>query len=302
MVVFQHIDRVGNAEGNIRLELVLVLVGAVTSLSLQMPVDRLGQGCLTNGLADIVGDAVLIEELLLLKFSVLGLHQKGKADAGIDHRLAVKHVTEKVVGDIDVGKDLKIGSPMHHGTRALFLGGEGSLLQFSHDLALLEGDGALGGAVVGFDHHKFRAVLCRAGAKTVQTQRIFVGRVAAVVFVFTAGVKLAVDQIPVPAPLTFVPAKGNTASVVIHHNALIGVDGDLNFVAVSFLCLVHRVGKDLKKGVLTALQAVGAENNRRALAHAVGALEGFDALIVILLLLGAFRRHVSSLSSSLPLL
>ena len=43
--------------------------------------------------------------------------------------------------------------------------------------------------------------------------------------------------------------------------------------------------------MLTALQAVRAENNGGAFAHTVGALEGFDALIVVLLLLGAFCSH-----------
>lgn len=45
---------------------------------------------------------------------------------------------------------------------------------------------------------------------------------------------------------------------------------------------VDGVRKDLKDGVLAAVQPVRAEDDARALAHAVRALEGRDALVAVI--------------------
>ena len=189
---------------------------------------------------------------------------------------------------------------MHHGARALFLGREGTLLQLAVHVTLLEGDAALDLAVVGLYGHKLRAALGRAGTKTVKTQGILVGA-ALVVVVFTACVKLAVDQIPVPASLGLVPAKRNAASAVVHLDALVEEDLDADLRAVTLSRLVHRVGKDLKKGMLAALKAVRAEDDRRALAYAIRAFQGLYALIVVFLLNVFLACHVEEklLSSAL---
>ena len=46
--------------------------------------------------------------------------------------------------------------------------------------------------------------------------------------------------------------------------------------------LVDGVGEDLKDRVLTALQAVGAENDPRTLPHPVGPLQRGDGLIPVI--------------------
>ena len=51
--------------------------------------------------------------------------------------------------------------------------------------------------------------------------------------------------------------------------------------AVSLSCLVDRVGQDLKDRVLAALQSVRAEDNARALAHTVRALQRGDAFVAV---------------------
>ena len=142
-------------------------------------------------------------------------------------------------------------------------------------------DGANVGAVVGGNVHKFRAVLGRAGAKTVQTQRELVGSTLLVVVVFTACVKLTVNEIPVPASLRLVVSKGNTASVVVNLDGMVrkGSNGDL--FSIALLRLVNRVGEDLKEGMLAALKSVRAEDNAGAFPDTVGALQRLDALIVV---------------------
>ena len=42
------------------------------------------------------------------------LNAQHEGNAGIDHRLAMHRVAEEFVGDVDVGKDLKVGAPAHH--------------------------------------------------------------------------------------------------------------------------------------------------------------------------------------------
>ena len=45
---------------------------------------------------------------------------------------------------------------------------------------------------------------------------------------------------------------------------------------------VDGVGKDLEHGVLAAVQPIRAEDDARALAHTVRALEGRDALVAVI--------------------
>ena len=70
MVVLDKVDAVGKAAGDVELDLVLGLVGAVTSAALGLPADGLGERVVPGQLADIVGDAVLIDEVLGLELPV----------------------------------------------------------------------------------------------------------------------------------------------------------------------------------------------------------------------------------------
>ena len=72
--------------------------------------------------------------------------------------------------------------------------------------------------------HVLGTVLRCASAQTVQSERVLVGGSFGVVVVFAARIQLAVDQIPVPTSLGFVPTERNAAPEVLHRKAVVEVD------------------------------------------------------------------------------
>ena len=77
-------------------------------------------------------------------------------------------------------------------------------------------------------------------------------------------------------------------------DTVVAVCGDADLASVALSCLVHRVGKNLKKRMLAALQSVRTEDDGGALSDTVGTLESLDALVVVLLWL--FCCHMRSTS------
>ena len=75
------------------------------------------------------------------------------------------------------------------------------------------------------------------------------------------------------------PSKSACGISLMSLNLLI--DNPQDPVAIAFACLVDGIGKDLEKGVLATLDGVGAKNDARTLAHAVGALEGRDTVVAV---------------------
>ena len=141
------------------------------------------------------------------------------------------------------------------------------------------------------DVHEAGGVLGGAGAQAVETQGVFVV-VAAVVVIFSAGIQLAEDQLPVVLADFFVPVHRAAPAEVLDLDAAIPEVGDDDLLAEALAGLVDGVGEDLEHGVLAALQPVGAEDDARALADPVGSLQRGNAVISIVL----FRRfcHGSS--------
>ena len=154
----------------------------------------------------------------------------------------MKYLANALGSYIDVGEYVLVGSPMYYRTRALFFLFKLTLLQNSgYRLTLFEGNVSLHLAVVGINIHKFGAVLSCAGAETVKAERIFVGRAAVVVIVFTACVKLTVNKIPVPSFFLFVISQRNASSVVVYGDAVILVKDGKDTVTVTLSRFVHRV-------------------------------------------------------------
>ena len=189
----------------------------------------------------------------------------------------------------DVGEYVQVGAPADDGARPGVLFVQRFLGQFTDDLALAEGDAPLDLPAVGCDLHVFGGILRCAGAQTVQSQRVLVCGTVAVVVVFSAGVQLTVDEIPVPASLAFVPAQRHAAPAVVHLDTQIAEVRDLYDRSVSLTRFVHGVGQDFKEGMFAPLQPVRAEYDARTLADAVCALERRDALIAVSVRLGGCR-------------
>ena len=279
MVVLDDGHLVGEAEGDRQLHLVLRLVRPVPSLPLSLPEHRLGEGLLPGQLGDIVQNAVLILKIGAGEFSWGGLLPKAEGDPGVDHRLALEHVGVVVHRDVDIGKDLQVGLPADGGAR-LFSPVGGLLLQPADVLALLKVERVFEAVPPDGGVKVFAGVLGGAGAQAVQAQGVLV--VVPVAPVLAAGVQLAEHQLPVVLLFVLVPVHRTAPALVLHLDGLVQIAGDGNQASMSLPGLVDGVGEDLKDRVLTALQAVGAENDPRTLPHPVGPLQRGDGLVSVI--------------------
>ena len=142
-----------------------------------------------------------------------------------------------------------------------------------------------------FNVHIFGRILSRAETETVKPHRIFVIR-ALVGIVFSAGVKLAVKQLPVVALLLVVEINRRAAAEVLHLNRAVGVFRDGYFLTEAFARLVYRVGDYLKNRMFAAVQSVRTENNARTFSNPVRTLELFYTVVAVFS--GCFR-HLSYL-------
>src|SRR5690606_25845966 len=106
-----------------------------------------------------------------------------------------------------------------------------------------------------------------------------------------AGVQLRHDDLGRAAVVfvVFVDGGGDAAAVVRDRNAVVGVDGDDDVVAIAGQCLVDGVVHDLGHHVVQA-SAVGgvADVHPRALAHGLEALEHLDRIGAVGVLGGLF--------------
>lgn len=136
--------------------------------------------------------------------------------------------------------------------------------------------------------HPLTGVLGGAQAQTIQAEAEII--VAAALGIFAAGVQLAKDQIPVPALLSLIIIDRNAAAEVLDLDDMVREQRDIDAVAMAIARLVDGVGDDLKDGMGAALHTVRAEDDRRALAHTVGAFQLADAVIAVFLLFFAMRR------------
>ena len=285
MVVLDKVDAVGKAAGDVELDLVLGLVGAVTSAALGLPADGLGERVVPGQLADIVGDAVLIDEVLGLELPVCLIAQ-AERHARVHHGLPLERVAEVVDRDVDVGEHLQIRQPADARAGALLA----ALLAHAHlsdNLAALEVQAILLALAPDGHVHVARGVLRRAGAEAVQTEREFIV-LARLVVVFAARVQLAEHELPVVAALFFVPVHRTAAAIVLDLDGVVGEAGDGDEPSEARARLVDGVRENLKHRVLAALQPVGAEDDAGALAHPIRALQTGDAVVVV----NFFLRHI----------
>ena len=276
---------VGEAERHAELHLVLVLVIAVTAPLLGLPEHRGGEAALARQLRHIVRDAVLVEELRLLKLARLRFIAEAEGNAGIDHRLPLHHIREILRGNGDVGEHIQIRQPAGAGAGLLFLlRGQLGLIQFAHDLAPLKVEAVFQPVTPDGHIHIAGGILGGAGAQAVQAQRVLIV-VAVRIVILAAGVQFAVYQFPVEAAFLLVPVHRTAAAHILHLDGAIQMAGDGDEAAVALAGFVDGVGEDLKHRMLAAVQTVGAENNARALPDTVRALQGRNAVISVFLLL-----------------
>ena len=139
-----------------------------------------------------------------------------------------------------------------------------------------------------FRLHIFRGILGGAKTESVCAERILIAA-AVVCLILTAGIQLAESQLPVIFLFFLVILNGYSASLILNLNGLVLKSGNGYCITEALTRLVNRVRDDLEHRVLAALYAVGAEDDRRSFAHAVGALEHLYALLIV----GCLIRHLA---------
>ena len=277
VVVFNVIDAVGKAERRRDLHLILRLVRAVAAAALGLDEGRDGQCILPGELLDIVKDTVGIAVVRRLERAA-ALHAQAERHAAVDHGLPVQHVLKIALGHVDVREHLQIRPPAD-GRAGLLAVGRGAL-QPADDFAVAEVQGVLFPVAPDGHIHVFRGVLRGARAEAVEAERVLVV-FALVVLILAAGVHFAEDQLPVVALLLLVPVHRTAAPEILHLNGLVFVARNGYNIAESLARLVDRVRENFKHCVLAALQPVGAEDDARAFAYALRALEHRDAVIAV---------------------
>ena len=279
VVVFQTLHGVGECERDVHLDLIVRLVGAVAAGGSTAAEVYRRQGLIPYQFVGIVGDAVLVQILKLLgvRAGLVGEHQRHTV---VDDGLAAQHIFEGFRRDSDIGKDLSVGLPADDRAGALAL--ERFFLQTAHILAFLEVEVVVETVAVDIGSHPLAGVLRGTQAQAVQTQAEII--VAAALGVFAAGVQLTENEVPVPAFLGLVVVHRDAAAEVLDLDDMIRKERDVDAVAVAVAGFINRVGDNFKNGMGAALDTVGAEDDRRALAHTVSALQLADTVIAVFLL------------------
>ena len=244
-----------------------------------------GKPLVAHDFVGVVGDAVFVQILVLLRLQT-GFIVENHRHAVIYDSLPAQHILKLRCRDVDVGKDLGVGLPADD--RAGAATGERLLLQTAHVFALFEIQMVVEAVAVDIGGHPLAGVLGGAQTQTVQTQAEVI--VAAALAVFAAGVQLAEDQLPVPAFLDLIVIYRNAAPEVLDLDDVFGEKGDIDAVAVTVARLVNGVGHDFKNGMGAPFHTVRAKDDRRALAHTVGAFELAYGFVSVFLL---FFRHSS---------
>ena len=286
VVILQQSSHIGKTEGCLDLYLVFRLVRPVSSPALGLIELHRGQGIVPGQLLYIVHNAVFVVKVLFLKLALLHLLTEVKTQSLIDHGLLFQHLLKIFSGDAGVGEHIQVQFETVGGTRLFW--GTGLFQQFvrpfGHILSPAEMEGILPAIPAGDHIHIFRRILGGAGAQTVEAQGIFVILPFGVA-VFSAGIELAVDQLPVITAFPLVVIHRHAPPEVLHLDGPVQKMGHIDHMAKPFPGFVDGIGEDLKKGVLAALDPIGAENDPGPLAHPVGSFQSRDALVAIFLLL-----------------
>ena len=281
---------VGKAAGYVHFHLIFGLVLPVTAPAFTFPTHRLGKGVLPCQLPDVVGDAVFIEEILTVEGGAV-LTAQAEGDPGVHHGLPLHYIPIVRQGDVDVREHIQIRQPVNAGAGlALLALRQGTGLQITHDLAFFKVQGVFFSLPPDGDVHVAAGILGGAGAQAVETQGKLVV-FAVFVVIFAAGVQLAEHQLPVEAAFLFVPVHRAATAHVLHLNGEVGKSRHGDEPPMALPGLVNGVGQYFKYGVLAALQAVGAEDDPRTLAHTIRTLETGNAFVVVVL----FRSHIALL-------
>ena len=293
VIVFRHIDLIGETECGGDLHLIVITVLTVAAFPLALDESGSGERLLPRDLLDVIQDPFLIEEILGLKLPV-DLVAETERHSLVDHRLTAHDIFKILGRNIDIRKYIQIRSPAD-GRAGLFAIGRFHrqfLAFFSADLSLLEVQFILVPVTPNRNVHILRSVLRGTGTEAVESERILVV-LSLIVTVFASGIQFTEHQFPVEPFLILVPVHGTSASEVFTFDGKILIACQRDQIAVTLPRLINGVGEDLEHGMLTSVQSVRTENDARSLSNAICAFQLGNAVIII------FRRfccHISKTS------
>ncbi len=112
--------RIGKAESYLRFQAVFRSVVAVPALVLHIPDHGSRERSFACRRGYIVGNAVFVVVIVLLKGSVLVFPSENKFHARIYHCLPVQHRGVVFLADIDIGENLGVGLPVDRGLPVFF--------------------------------------------------------------------------------------------------------------------------------------------------------------------------------------
>ncbi len=242
-----------------------VVVGQVDDLLVQ----RLARALPVQVVHEVDDAAVVLEAGLEALAALVG---EGDPQALREERHLAEALGERVALVVDRLEDLEVGQELDAGAAAI---GLGALLQLALRRAPLVGlrplvavtpDRELELLGQGVDHRHAHAV--KAARHLVP----------AAVAELAAGVQHREHDLGRRALLLLVHAHGNAAAVVGDRDGVVGVDRDLDVIALAGECLVDGVVHDLVDEVMQAAHACRADVHAGPLAHRLQALEDRDVL------------------------
>ena len=188
VIVFRHIDLIGETECSRDLHLIVITVLTVATFPLALNESGSGERLLPRDFLDVIQDPFLIEEILGLKLPV-DLVAESERHSLVDHRLTAHDIFKIFGRNIDIRKDIQIRSPAD-GRAGFFAIGRFHrqfLPFFSADLALFEVEFIFVPVTPHRNVHILRSVLRGTGTESVETERVFVV-LSLIVAVFASGI------------------------------------------------------------------------------------------------------------------
>ncbi len=119
-----------------------------------------GKSLVLGYFLNVVGDAVLVEELGLVEASGLVLGAENEEDIRVNDRLTLEDIMEELVRDLDISKHLEVRTPAGLGTGMLLF--TGLLFETADVVALLEVELILEAVANDLNVHELGGELSRA--------------------------------------------------------------------------------------------------------------------------------------------
>ena len=127
------------------------------------------------------------------------------------------------------------------------------------------------------DLHPLRECIYDRRTNTVQTARILISVTAE----FSARVKNRVNDLQRRNTHLRMNAAGDTATVVLHRHAVVGMQRDLNALAATRQCLVDRVIDDLVYQMVKSARRSRPDIHTRSLSHGLQTLQYLNLAFVV---------------------